>query len=240
MTVMDLFFSAHAPSLTASCTKAAKALLSSPVKLFRCHFNPCLLVHSSLKLCICFTTAYCFEIAAEFMAAAVAPEYNSPALFVPASLWFAARHSVLLNSAVVFSAVSCASLSLSTLLGSTLYSVMFSSVLSHPVVFYLCSALVCFYTSALLCSRFVPLYSPLSSATLLHFMRSHLLCFLLSSLLSPLSSLLSPLISSLFSTGSAPPQPLSALQTCSFIINLAVLLIRSVASTAKILCPALT
>ena len=38
---------------------------------------------------------------------------------------------------------------------------------------------------------------------------------------------------------SAPPQPLSALQTCSFTINLAVSLIRSVASTAEILRPSL-
>lgn len=148
------------------------------------------------------------------MAAAVAPEYNSPALFVRASplvFFSTTRHSVLLNSTVVFSAVSCAAPH-PTRLDTLLCHVLLCPL--SPCSLLLCSALVCFYSSALLCS------------TLFSSVERHPAPF---HTLTP-SLVFSSHLYSLFSTGSAPPQPLSALQTCSFIINLAVLLIRSVAS----------
>lgn len=147
--------------------KGNKTLLSS--QLFGCHFSPCLLFSPFWTFCICFTTAYCFEITVVFMAAALAPEYN-PLL----SLLFMClpRCGLLLCSSQL-----CCGL-------SATFSLLCSAVLSRPVVFCFCSALLCFFSLHLLCFVLLLFCSVEGCSTVLSSHTS-----------SPL--LLSPLLSSL-------------------------------------------
>lgn len=135
-----------------------------------------MLVHAFLKLCICFTTAYCFEITVAFMAAAVVPEYNSPVLLMCASLWSTVHCSPQLYC------VLCCSLLCSA-----------PSELRHVL---LCPLLPC---SPLLCSApglLLYICSPFSSA-LFHFILfwRALLCYVLSAHTFLSSPLFSPLLS---------------------------------------------
>lgn len=123
--------------------KGNKTLLSS--QLFGCHFSPCLLFSPFWTFCICFTTAYCFEITVVFMAAALAPEYN-PLLSL---LFMCLPCCGLLRTALFFSTLLWSLCRvLSALLGCPLAPRSLLFLFCPALLFspYICSALFYFYS----------------------------------------------------------------------------------------------